>query len=581
MSRFLFLVLALCCTAALAENASKPLGEPALDPSTMHSLGVYWIISGDDNANAAIEADVRKKGAAEWSKIMPLVRVEKGAHKTEKYGSKVNVPDAAWLFAGSALLLAPDTSYEIRLKLNDADGGNAEKILEAKTIAEPLLPAGMTEVHVVPGGGGGTGTAADPYKGLNAAQDSAKPGDLFLLHAGTYAGTFMIKKSGEPGKPIVWRAAGDGDVVLDAKGKTDKLPVKGIDANDAHDVWFENLDIRNATYGMTAQDAHHLVIRRCHIHRIEYGIAITRNDRDTVRGMFIADNTLEGPSVWPRTKGIENARGIQITGAGHEVCFNRIRGFADAMDTFPSPQCVAIDFHNNDCSECTDDGMEMDYSEHNTRSFNNRFTNIFQGISVQPVFGGPVYIFRNALYNIGLEPFKMHNSPSGALMFHNTCVKKGMPAMVMTEEKVRNCVFRNNLFIGTDANYAFEFMAPAEHCDFDYDGIGGGPWKLFMKWSGERYATLDELKAKGPIYKHAVLVDPASAFASGILPPEDEKKQQLLTANDLRLKAGSAAIDAGEVLPGINDGFSGKAPDLGAYELGAELPHYGPRPEKK
>ena len=43
---------------------------------------------------------------------------------------------------------------------------------------------------------------------------------------------------------------------------------------------------------------------------------------------------------------------------------------------------------------------------------------------------------------------------------------------------------------------------------------------------------------------------------------------------------GAMTIDAGEVLPGFNDGFKGKAPDLGAYELGEELPHYGPRPEK-
>ncbi|MBA3707692.1 MAG: hypothetical protein H0W83_02585 [Planctomycetes bacterium] len=49
--------------------------------------------------------------------------------------------------------------------------------------------------------------------------------------------------------------------------------------------------------------------------------------------------------------------------------------------------------------------------------------------------------------------------------------------------------------------------------------------------------------------------------------------------NDLRLKKDSAAIDAGQPLANFSDGFAGKGPDLGAYELGAELPHYGPRPE--
>jgi len=35
---------------------------------------------------------------------------------------------------------------------------------------------------------------------------------------------------------------------------------------------------------------------------------------------------------------------------------------------------------------------------------------------------------------------------------------------------------------------------------------------------------------------------------------------------------------AGVVLPNFNEGFSGKAPDLGCCELGQPLPHYGPRP---
>ena len=33
------------------------------------------------------------------------------------------------------------------------------------------------------------------------------------------------------------------------------------------------------------------------------------------------------------------------------------------------------------------------------------------------------------------------------------------------------------------------------------------------------------------------------------------------------------------MLPNINDGFTGNAPDLGALEVGQPLPHYGPRDE--
>jgi hypothetical protein len=46
---------------------------------------------------------------------------------------------------------------------------------------------------------------------------------------------------------------------------------------------------------------------------------------------------------------------------------------------------------------------------------------------------------------------------------------------------------------------------------------------------------------------------------------------------DLRIWAGSAAADGGQILPNVNDGFTGVAPDLGAYEAGKSPPHYGPR----
>ena len=49
-------------------------------------------------------------------------------------------------------------------------------------------------------------------------------------------------------------------------------------------------------------------------------------------------------------------------------------------------------------------------------------------------------------------------------------------------------------------------------------------------------------------------------------------------AVDFQLRAGSVALDAGIALPGINDGFTGSAPDLGALERGQPVPHYGPRP---
>jgi hypothetical protein len=566
-------VLALPLFAASAVYPAADAVEPIIEAPTLHSLGLHWILKGEDR-NTEVRVAWRRTGG-NWSPAASLVRVEEGANKPEKGAGSIEVPKDATLFAGSIVSLEPDTEYEVMLKVVKAAGGGPEAYLTSRTRAEPAAPNDAVIYHVVPGNGGGTGTEADPFRGLQAAQSEARPGTIFQLGAGIYPASFNTTKSGEPGRPIIWRGSGDGETIIDGNAAPGQRAARLISVDNLHDVWFEKLTLRNGGKGLAGNGSARLVIRRCHIHNVEYGIFATINDADTMRDWFVADNVIEGPSTWPRTKGIENARGVQLTGEGHVVCHNRIRGFADAIDTFPSRRCANIDFHNNDISEMTDDGIELDYAERNVRCFANRLTNVYQGISAQPVFGGPVYVFRNAIYNVVGEPFKMHNSPSGALFIHNTTVKSGIPVFIYTSKAVRHCVTRNNLFIGTTGTFAFESTAKMRECDFDYDGVGGGPWNLFLKWNGVRYANLDEVRAKAPAWKHAVIVDSASAFASGVLPPENG--EAVHQAVDLRLKAGSAAIDAGAAMPGFNDGFAGSAPDLGAYEFGTTPPIYGPR----
>jgi hypothetical protein len=562
----------------LASAFARADTDPHLDRPTLKCLGVYWVVPDGDTATLSL--GYRNPNQTNWNVGHPLFKVEPGKHVSEKYGSKLDVPANSTLFAGSVVDLQPDTIYELRLALDKPGEPTVLKTLTARTRPEPLADKDAPVRHVVPAAASdksapGDGSKDHPFQGLLAAQAAAKPGDVILLAAGVYEGVFDVNKSGEPGKPIVYRGVDPATAILDGQGKAARRPGRVVAASDAHDVWFENLTVRNGDWGIVAHDAARLVVRGCNITGCDYAIAATRNDRDRCQDFFIADNVITGPSTWPRTKGIENARGVQVTGAGHVVCHNRMRNFADAIDTYGSSRCEAIDFHNNEISEMTDDGVELDYSTRNVRVFDNRFTNVFQGISVQPVYGGPVYAFRNALYNVALEPFKIHNSPSGACFYHNTVVKKGPPMIVMTPERASRIVFRNNLFVGTNGQYAAEFSLPMRDCDLDYDGYSNGDYKLFLRWNNQRFATFDEMKAKAPIERHATLVDKATLFAAGVQPPADPKAQA--AAQDLRPADRSGAIDAGTPLPGLNDRFAGKAPDLGAYEAGAALPHYGPR----
>ena len=52
-----------------------------------------------------------------------------------------------------------------------------------------------------------------------------------------------------------------------------------------------------------------------------------------------------------------------------------------------------------------------------------------------------------------------------------------------------------------------------------------------------------------------------------------------MTPPDAALDAASDAVDAGFLLPNVNDGFTGAAPDLGALEVDCPSPLFGIRPE--
>src|SRR4051812_20077175 len=106
----------LCALCVSAVTCSAAAEGPELDRPTLRCLGARWVVS-NAGADAAVALEYRKAGDAAWQKGQPLFRVEAGKHLAEKYGSKIDVPDGATLFAGSAVDLAEDTAYELRLTL--------------------------------------------------------------------------------------------------------------------------------------------------------------------------------------------------------------------------------------------------------------------------------------------------------------------------------------------------------------------------------------------------------------------------------------------------------------------------------
>ncbi len=311
-----------------------------------------------------------------------------------------------------------------------------------------------------------------------------------------------------------------------------------------------------------------------------YGISIA----DGVR-FFIADCEVAGPYTWDPGGPANEVRGIAISGEGCEVCYNTVHNLKDGIDTLSRTDggvTQAIDIHHNDLHTFRDDGIELDYSSHNVRCFQNRITNTYMGISFQPVQGGPVYVFRNSLYNIDHEIFKLHNDPSGMYILHNTCVGDSAAMIVSATNDIRYATLRNNLLIGNSYNYALYLgEVTMLYCNLDYNAYVASSWANFAKWNSVQYATLgafttgtgQELHGLSRtsfagILGHASI--PVANAASTEYSPDE---------NDLRLAAGASVIDEGEYLATVNDGYSGSAPDIGSFEYGDAAPYYGARPE--
>jgi len=636
--RPLLLTLGVLSVCGWAGDASAP-GEVQEEPATLHCLAVRWPVKGDDNANATIAVQYRKAGEPAWKQGFPLFRTLRSVTRDQRgqwnfRGIPAERLPGGQIFAGSIVDLDPETEYEVKLSLSDPDGvvqapggtglrpvsptggtpvpptpvppkPSIECVLKMKTIGEPKEPPGMRVRHVVPEDA--AGGPADAIKGLPGAIAAMEPGDLFLLHKGRYLikGALEFKKSGEPGKPIIFRGVAqppsavergagtprlqpqagapvpherDGEAVIDGGGD-DTAKGRLISANAIKHVWLEDLTLQGRQYAIVAHEGSNWVIRRCKFQKMEKGFTAHNGGYNVSRGHFITDNVFIGPTSWPRTKGIEAPCATYVSGSGHVVAYNRMQNLGDGTHGTGYGNLSASDIHNNDVTICTDDGFEADYGETNVRVFRNRILNVAHGITAQPSQGGPLYFFRNFIFNATYSPFKLHNDTCGVLLFHNTCLRNGHCFIIQpATETVTDVWTRNNLFLGTGGT-ALPTTGRMITCDFDNDGFGGFTGG-FAQWNGKGYKTPDDAKAAGIIYREhgAIVLDPKAVFASGLVPPADTKVTYKGEELDYRLKADGPAIDRGVVLPNFSDGFKGKAPDLGALELGEPMPHFGPRP---
>jgi hypothetical protein len=112
------------------------------------------------------------------------------------------------------------------------------------SLSPPELAAQGATYHVSESGSDtGSGTLDQPFRTVQKAVSEADAGDTLLIHGGTYSGAIKISRSGEPGRPIVLRGAGDGPAVLTASFPDEPCSAtaptfkRTVQIWDGHDHW--------------------------------------------------------------------------------------------------------------------------------------------------------------------------------------------------------------------------------------------------------------------------------------------------------------------------------------------------------
>jgi hypothetical protein len=632
------LCLALAAMGSEVENKTQA-GRLFVEHPTLRNLGFEWAIRGDANRNATVSVQFRAVGESGGRQALPLVRIG-GEHVYRlRENLEYTVPDG-FAGSILNLQPGTEYECRLELSDPDGTSGQTEHTVRVKTRSEPQPSKEGRTLHVYPSDYKGARqepsftSLLQAYYGAGLGdwnvvwERRAQPGDTILMHAGLYKperlnyvdpmmtpfdGTMSLTLRGTREKPITIKAAGDGEVIFDGAGNHRLFDVM---ASRYH--IFDGLTIRNTDVAIFAGQkevlgAVGLTVKNCRFEQVGFGVW---TEYAGSSDFYISDNLFLGRDdrfrligwtgpMWASAGAygshlLTSYYAIKVYGPGHVIAHNAIAYFHDGIgiSTYGTPpqdpdqQASSIDIYNNDLHLLNDDFVETDGGVHNVRVMNNRGVNAAQGgYSSQPVFGGPVYFIGNILYHVPTGvAFKFSAKPAGLFVYHNTIIGEQV-----LREPSSNMHFRNNLFLGRDTpgRGIMTWANATDAFSSDYDGFRPNigvteqytwlaprtgqrlyepkpdDWKSFATLAGFRAATMQET--------HGVEVD--FGDFEGLVPPDPANRHAVYHAVDLnfRLKPASKAVDAGVMIPTVNDDFTGRAPDLGALEVGKPEPKYGPR----
>jgi len=359
-----------------------------------------------------------------------------------------------------------------------------------------------------------------------------------------------------------------------------------------HNIVYEGLAFRFYDgKGIYVDDSDDVIIRNCSFQYVNTPIGLKRaSSRLLVEGCEFTDDCTRWGFL-PKGDDGYLYHGKIETGAvnvyapydGRGLVFrnNRINGLFDGMHISPASQAPVpvtseSDFYSNTVVRVLDDLIEVDGFARNVRIFRNTMQHYLTGISIAQAVDGPTYVLYNILGHHGDStaasidkftgfPVKTnggddYGTTAYAFFYHNTCWTPvaDTPGFKVLHAQWRKLVMANNIWYGTYGGWNVYRAVPLSPVIMSRDIVWqeGGPFYHQDYGATKDYWTQASVATSG--LADIQFLTNAVVAAPNYLGP---------AYGDFGLSAGSPAIDAGVVVPGVDDeSYRGAAPDIGAIE---------------
>lgn len=500
-------------------------------------------------------------------------------------------------FAGVVFDLAPGQTYDLQATVVD---GQDQSVFVTFATTRALPPAAGTPTATV-----------SSLSAFETAINAASPGDVIQLQEGTYSGTVDITNGGTAANPIYVRGQNEVGTVIN-------MTTSYCFDVDADNIVFENMTIdgqqstnevgarrpiRMANTGASSP-VENITVRNMTIRNSSRAVAAAGGSSGfRTNNCNVYDCTLTGTIEWSATtipsSTYWNNDGIRLVGFGNGVWNNTMQGYSDSITFAHSAEETSLEnnyAYRNYIRNSLDNVFEFDHAIRFHGCYDNYCENINTGMSQSDNSAidhiGPSYVFRNTFANVAKRWTKFNAFWEGWHHYNNTYLRSdsiagdslqgegfytGSPA---TQDR---WAYRNNLHVwrNTTGNDLFRVRWTFSGADFDvsHNAWHPGNKQIVFGNVGPTSATLASAIADATTHDtlypsgsgllnnnryHQFDVEVGSNPWATTVTMGSDALVEMTGAQIGALDAGSTAKNAGTPIPGITDGYSGAAPDIGA-----------------